>query len=280
MADYRLIHRNAASGDRSSSLSHLGFRVWVQYQLSADDYGICRAEASKLIGDNPALGKSAAPIQREIENLIAIRLAGVFVDGRSRYLYQKDWQEWQRIDWPTQTSMPCIPLELFAELSPKTQKLFAEKHPKRFQVLGPHAGARNASATADANADADLEGGLGETAGPPLTPRGRPGLVVSPGAWGIKHAGHTEGLCGWKCMFADQRAEFANGAGWVEDAVTFWAKEVRAEYERTGRTPTGKPYDFWNARWEERHGSSQKPKATSVAQLDATAGIKEFLRNG
>jgi hypothetical protein len=118
------------------------------------------------------------------------------------------------------------------------------------------------------------------SAGPPMLPRGRPGLVQSPGAWGVKHAGHTDGVCGWKCMFPDQRAEFANGAGWSEADVSAWAQAVRADWERDGLTPTGKPYDFWNARWVERHGSSQAVPATSRAQLDPAAGVREALRRG
>lgn len=111
-------------------------------------------------------------------------------------------------------------------------------------------------------------------------PKTHDGLIYRPVDWVNKHAGHTPGLCGWKCLFADQRAEFANGAGWTEDQVTAWAVGVRADFTAAGRAPTGKPYDFWNARWEERQGSSQAPKATSLAQLDPLAGVKELLRRG
>jgi len=115
---------------------------------------------------------------------------------------------------------------------------------------------------------------------PPRVPGGPPGLVQGPGPWGVQHAGHTDGVCGWKCMWPDQRAEFATGAGWTEAAVTAWAQRVRADFEASGRTPTGKPYDFWNARWEEQHGSSQPVRATSRAQLDPAAGVREALRRG
>lgn len=286
MADYRCIYRNAGTGERTSSLSHLEFRVWVQYQLSADDFGVCPALAEKLQGDNDALyAEPQRRVQAAIERLVAVNLCQVFADGRRRYLYQWDWQDWQRLKHATATSLPPIPSALLEKCSPKTRALFAQFHPKIREGLPLHAGACDAPATADAAAH-QSEGGPGETEppvvemGPPAVPRGRPGLVASPGRWGVQHAGHTDGLCGWKCMFPDQRAEFATGAGWDEAAVTAWAQGVRDEFLAAGRPPTGKPYDFWNARWEERHGSSQAPRATSVAQLDPLAGVRGALNRG
>lgn len=292
MADYRLIYRNAGTGERTSKLSHLGFRVWAQYQLSADDFGVCPALASKLQGENTALeNEPPRRVQAEIEKLIAVNLCQVFTDGSRRYLYQWDWQDWQRLKHATTTSLPPIPAATLEKCSPKTRALFAQFHPKIREGLPPHVGACDAPATADAPAHAS-GWGPGETApavvvevGPPKTPRGRPGLVQSPGAWGVRHAACVVGFCDFVCLRRSQFDEFVSrvvtGGALESDAtvqVTAWAHEVRTRW--IGRIPGDDIFAFWKHEWQATHGSNRPVVASSRAQLGALDGVKEALRRG
>lgn len=185
MADYRCIYRNASTGARTSGLSHLEFRVWIQYQLSADDFGVCPALAEKLMGDNDALLEEGAKrVQAAIETLVSVDLCQVFADGRRRYLYQRDWQDWQRLRHATTTSLPAPTAETLRKCSAKTRALFEQFHPRILEALPPHAGACDAPATATAVATASSEGGSGETAasaepgGAPQPARVSPAIVV------------------------------------------------------------------------------------------------------
>lgn len=153
MPTHRVIEKTAGTGERTGSLSHLGFRVWMQYQLSADDYGVCPAEAEKLRGDNPALhAEPNKRIQDQIEQLIDVGLCRSFKDGKRRYLYQTDWQTFQRIKHPSKTALPPVPPEELEKCCDKTRELFLKFHPKIAGDFRPHA---NANANADAIATAE-----------------------------------------------------------------------------------------------------------------------------
>lgn len=157
MPTYRLIEKSAGTGERITQLSHLGFRVWAQYQLSADDFGVCPAEAVKFQGDNLALQREPAKrIQEQIETLIAVGLCGEFKDGARRYLFQFDWQDFQKIKHPSKTSLPPIPDDLLAQCTPNTQALFSDHREKRNGSFRPHGNAyANATAIASATATAE-----------------------------------------------------------------------------------------------------------------------------
>lgn len=159
MPTHRLIEKSAGTGERITSLDHFGFRVWMQYQLSADDFGVCPAEAFKLQGENLALQREEpAAVQAQIEALITIGLCGVFTDGSRRYLFQFDWQDYQKIKHPSKTSLPPVPSESLADCSVITQRLFAEHHPKVNGTFAPHGNATaNANASAIATADASTD---------------------------------------------------------------------------------------------------------------------------
>lgn len=287
MANYRLIFRNASTGDRTSSLSHLGFRVWTQYQLSADDFGVCPALAAKFQGDNDALlAEPEKRIQAEIENLIAVNLCGVFTDGRRRYLYQHDWQDWQRLKHATSTALPPIPAELLEKCSPKTRRLFEEFHPKLQAELPPHARACVAPATADAPADA-LEGGVGETGNHQPLPRrvsvvdraGALGLV-SPGAWQRQHATHAlrDLCCDWVCLpqaVHDEWVRRLTAAGTTPEQAAIdiraWVADVKARWHASGQVPGDTIFDFWRNEWQRTWGSNRRPPAPGSG-LDALIG--------
>jgi hypothetical protein len=129
---YRLLHPNCRTGNRIKQLTDLEFIVWLAYMLSADDFGVCPASASKLQGDDPRLdGKPKKQIERAIETLVRTGLLCDFEDGGTKYLYQKDWRDYQAFQYPsTKTIYPPIPSLLLIECSQETIWLFLENHPK------------------------------------------------------------------------------------------------------------------------------------------------------
>lgn len=286
MANHRLIHKEAATGARTTGLDALEFRVWVQYLLSADDFGVCPALALKLQGDNRWLAKQPTKrVQAAIERLITIGLVEVFFDQDNRYLYQSDWQDWQRFKHATATSLPPIPAESLSQCSPKTVSLFSEFHSKVRKTLPPRAGACDAPANANAPAsDLSLEESLRETSPPRSRPVSAAGM--SPLAWGNKHSEHVTGFCDWMCFPADLAQQFAARfnpsdpeAGLVD--VRDWARSVRRAWESNAATPTGKMYDFWNNRWTEEHGEV-KPSSDGAAgkQQRTRAALARFVERG
>lgn len=100
--------------------------------------------------------------------------------------------------------------------------------------------------------------------------RREPPLIVSPLAWDRKHAGvHLTGFCDWVCFPTDQAEQFASRAEWSLETVTEWAKAVRRSWEASKRVPTERMYDFWNARWAERHPAAA-PSSSGVPGAEET----------
>lgn len=126
MPDDRFIHRRLGHSEKVSQLSDFEFRVWIQYLLSADDFGVMRHGGANLQADNDALA-AVAPrkVQKAIEEVIKARLLRTFDHQGRVYCYQPDWQDWQKVDYPRATLHPAPP---FDGLSEKTRELFA-KHP-------------------------------------------------------------------------------------------------------------------------------------------------------
>lgn len=103
----RLLHHRAGHSHKVSMLTDLEHRVWIQYLLSADDFGVMRATATQLQADNDALGaRPAKLIQRALERLIACRLVLAFVHQGKPFVFQPDWQAYQKVEYPRATDNP------------------------------------------------------------------------------------------------------------------------------------------------------------------------------
>ena len=110
MPSFRLLHSNCRTGKKTKALTDLEYLVWQAYMLSADDFGVCPASNAKLQGDDPRLRtKSARHVAQAIERLLAVGLVEFFDDANERYLCQSDWQKWQRIKYPSDTTLPPVP---------------------------------------------------------------------------------------------------------------------------------------------------------------------------
>lgn len=126
MADARLFHKKGSHGERVIALDHLAFRVWHQYVLSADDYGVMRASSSVIRADNPKLEDE--PLKKIVAAMATIEASGLvatFEHQGVKFWWQKDWQDFQQIRYPRESVNPCPPPECIATASSKQRKLFA-----------------------------------------------------------------------------------------------------------------------------------------------------------
>jgi hypothetical protein len=129
MPDDRMLHRRAGHSERVSGLSDFDYRVWTTYLLAADDFGIMRATAVTLQAADESLAKRPpGTVQAALERVLLVGLVGVFTHQRQRFVYQADWQDWQKVKYPRETQNPAPPLDLLARCSPETRELF-QKHP-------------------------------------------------------------------------------------------------------------------------------------------------------
>lgn len=121
----RMLHKRALAGDRTNALTHLEWRIWTVYEMAADDFGVMRCHEEAWITAHPCLGREKArAIRAAIEKVINSTLLGRFKSENGlTYVYQRDWQDWQSIEWPSITSLPRIPDEFLQHCSEPTQRL-------------------------------------------------------------------------------------------------------------------------------------------------------------
>ena len=125
MPDDRFIHRRAGHSQKVNSLTDLEHRVWIQYLLSADDFGVMRGTHHPLQNDNDHLAnRPAKAIQRCLAALVTSGLIQRFEHQGKPYVYQHDWQTWQKVSYPRTTTQPCPPLEALSDCDAATQELF------------------------------------------------------------------------------------------------------------------------------------------------------------
>lgn len=129
MPDDRFLHPKAGHSEKVRSLCDFDYRVWTQYLLSADDFGVMRAKASTLMDDNEAI-EARAPkvVERALQHLIDKGLVVPFTHQGLRYVCQRDWQKWQKVEYPRVTNNPKPPDDLLSDFDQSTRSLF-DKHP-------------------------------------------------------------------------------------------------------------------------------------------------------
>lgn len=129
MPQDRFIHPCFGHSDKVTKLTDFEFRVWIQYLASSDDFGVMRASAVTLRADSDALdAKPERVVQRALEHVISFGLLEVFEHQSRRYVYQRDWQKYQKVEYPRPTMNPKPPAEALATCAETTRALF-EKHP-------------------------------------------------------------------------------------------------------------------------------------------------------
>ena len=122
----RFLHPRAGHSNKVSQLSDFAYRVWTQYILSADDFGVMRASGIALQADNDAFAKrKAAAVQKAFDAVIDVGLVRTFEHQGRRYVCQLDWQTWQKVGWPRITTEPKPPDIVIAACDAPTRTLFA-----------------------------------------------------------------------------------------------------------------------------------------------------------
>ena len=129
----RLLHARLGHSAKVSSLSDLEYRVWTTYVLATDDFGVMRADAVAFQAAHDALStRPAEEIAKCVERLVETGLVAAFEHQGARYLYQWDWQDFQRVRFPART---LHPLPDSAEVSGRTHHLWSV-HPGGARVPG------------------------------------------------------------------------------------------------------------------------------------------------
>jgi len=125
----RFLHPRCGHSTKVTSLTSDEYRTWTQYILSADDFGVMRRSVIKLQADNDYLAKlPSRRVQAMFDRLVTIELLRTFVHQGQGYVFQHDWQTWQKVEYPRATLEPCPPDDALALCDEPTRKLF-EKHP-------------------------------------------------------------------------------------------------------------------------------------------------------
>lgn len=123
----RFIHPRAGHSNKVTLLTDLEYRVWTQYLLSADDFGVMRAVPLAFQNDNDHLANRPAKLlQRCIDALVKAGLLRTFAHQGKPFIYQHDWQKWQKVEFPRVTNHPAP--EDLSLCDESTRALFA-KHP-------------------------------------------------------------------------------------------------------------------------------------------------------
>lgn len=279
-----------------ASLSDIEFRVWVQYILSADDFGVLPASARLLQGHNRALdNRPTRKVQAALETAISVGLLLTFDHEGVRYLWSSKWQDYQGIRHPRRTNYPCPPDLTGA--SDATRHLFSIHTTKVPKDSGNISASR---ACAHPRGRETLTQPLTQT----LTPtgesvRGETPPVWNPGGRTPQHSAlvtrhhrcdpDAAEACGrGLCIPAFLVGQWRQQCGLESPALTTASIQdfIRATLERLPPGPIGDdPLHFWRAAWNAAHGSHAPAERKRSGGRESIAeqnlrGLREDLSRG
>jgi hypothetical protein len=127
MPQDRLRHQRAGHSQKLTALTDFEYRVWDQYQLSADDFGIMRYSPLPIQAGNDALStRPGKLIQKALDRLLEVGLVKDYEHQGARYICDPVWQYYQKIEYPKQTINPPPPADVLADCHPLTAELFRQ----------------------------------------------------------------------------------------------------------------------------------------------------------
>lgn len=125
MPQDRFIHPKRGKLSQFTGLTDLEWRVHDAYLVAADNFGVMRCSSHTLKSVDEGLAtKPDRTLLRCLEALIDRGILVDFKDGDRRFLCQLDWQDDQKVKYPTRTYDPKPPDGLLERMSPKTRALF------------------------------------------------------------------------------------------------------------------------------------------------------------
>lgn len=277
MADARFLHKKGMKGERVIALDHLPFRVWVQYQLSADDFGVMRASASVLRADNPRLERE--PLKRVVGAMGIVLASGLlqtFAHQGADYWWQTDWQDFQQIRYPRETVEPMPSLELLQTATLRTLKHFkmrADRSRNDFSVIAEmiqipaSAGARETQTLTPTQAPAiralELPEESARETDEPVSaiapawsngPRPSSALAGSHRGCFYAPAACARGICVPRWLGDSWRQQYGDDTDTADrDIATIVATALAELPPRGGIGDT--PKEFWQAVWKAAHGT-------------------------
>jgi len=275
MADSRILHRSAGDSEKVAALSDFQYRVWTQYVLSADDFGVMPASAFVLQADNRLLRqRPTRTVQKALEAVIASGLVTIFLHQGERYVWQADWQDWQGIRHPRNSVRP-VPSDL-SSATVKTRELFG----KRAETSPEDSG--NVSETFQPLAGAGGRETLTQTQTQTLTPTqparasssmGSPATIIN-GRSQRQHGTHgrcyeARSLCMTWWVWEELLGRLGGDDGTRKDRLKAWAD---AKVSALGSDPVGdKPDDFWRKAFARDYGVEPPVTPSKAAHAMAAA---------
>jgi hypothetical protein len=188
MPDHRLTPKREGFSDKINALDHLAYRVWQQYKLSADDYGVMPDLAASIQAGNRRLAKEPArAITACLNTFVDCGLLHRFTHQGQDYLYSRVWQEHQKVRYPSETFHPVPPADELAQCERKTRALFAQRSANVSEIdpkdsresSSPPTRAHSRNALANANASLEGESEREPPRRPPDVPIGQLQLMAN-----------------------------------------------------------------------------------------------------
>lgn len=154
MPQDRFLHPRMGQSEKVGQLTDFEFRAWATYIVKADDYGVMRASGVTLQEANDALARRPVKVvERALQAIVDVGLLMDFEHQGRRYVCQWDWQDFQKIRYPRESSNPIPSGDVLLRCSAETQELFLMRSGKVSETFPTPAGAgerERLTATAEA----------------------------------------------------------------------------------------------------------------------------------